>query len=185
MFYQDRKSCCGDKNPSYLRNSNESATRIFSQYDDIDSLVQDCSISSALAMQSCTKPIYSWFFVMTWAPWYFKSSVTWLVVKQLVKASNKENIMTPHFWPLWRESTGDCWIPLTQRTSAGENVSVSGRHHTNQIKHVGVELSLDVIEWKHFGVTGHLYGEFTGHRLIPHTKATDTELWCFLWSAPE
>ena len=28
-------------------------------------------------------------------------------------------------------------------------------------------------------------GEFTGHRWIPRTKASDAELWCFLWSAPE
>ena len=36
-----------------------------------------------------------------------------------------------------------------------------------------------------FRVTGHLCGEFTGPRWIPHTKASDAELWCFLWSAPE
>ena len=36
-----------------------------------------------------------------------------------------------------------------------------------------------------FRVTGHLCGEFTGLRWIPHTKASDAELWCFLWSAPE
>ena len=35
------------------------------------------------------------------------------------------------------------------------------------------------------GVTGHLCGEFTGHRWIPYTKASVAELWCFLWSAPE
>ena len=35
-----------------------------------------------------------------------------------------------------------------------------------------------------FRVTGHLCGEFTGHRWIPGTKASDAELWCFLWSAP-
>ena len=34
-------------------------------------------------------------------------------------------------------------------------------------------------------VTGPLCGEFTGHRWIPLTKASDTELLCFLWSAPE
>ena len=34
-----------------------------------------------------------------------------------------------------------------------------------------------------FHVNGHLCGEFTGHRLIPLTKASDTELWCFLWYA--
>ena len=36
-----------------------------------------------------------------------------------------------------------------------------------------------------FCVTGSLWGEFTGHWWIPLTKASDTELWCFLWSAPE
>ena len=36
-----------------------------------------------------------------------------------------------------------------------------------------------------FRVTGHLCGEFTGARWIPHTKASDAEFWCFLWSAPE
>ena len=36
-----------------------------------------------------------------------------------------------------------------------------------------------------FRVTGLLCGEFTGHRWIPRTKASDVELWCFLWSAPE
>ena len=34
-------------------------------------------------------------------------------------------------------------------------------------------------------ITGHLCGEFTGPRWIPRTKASDAELWCFLWSAPE
>ena len=34
-------------------------------------------------------------------------------------------------------------------------------------------------------VTGHLCGELTGPRWIPRTKASDAELWCFLWSAPE
>ena len=34
-------------------------------------------------------------------------------------------------------------------------------------------------------VIGHLCGEFTGDRGIPHTKVSDAELWCFLWSAPE
>ena len=36
-----------------------------------------------------------------------------------------------------------------------------------------------------FRVTGPLCGEFTGPRWIPRPKASDAELWCFLWSAPE
>ena len=30
-------------------------------------------------------------------------------------------------------------------------------------------------------VTGHLRGEFIGHRWIPRTKASDAELWCFFF----
>ena len=33
-----------------------------------------------------------------------------------------------------------------------------------------------------FRVTGHLYGEFTGHRIIPRTKVSDAEHWCFILS---
>ena len=36
-----------------------------------------------------------------------------------------------------------------------------------------------------FRITDHLCGEFTGHWWIPGTKASDAELWCFLWSAPK
>ena len=32
-----------------------------------------------------------------------------------------------------------------------------------------------------FLVTGHLCGEFTGPRWIPHTKASDAELWKQWW----
>ena len=43
--------------------------------------------------------------------------------------------------------------------------------------------------WRHqikkiFRVTGPSWGEFTGDRWIPPTKATDAELWYFLWPAP-
>ena len=45
------------------------------------------------------------------------------------------------------------------------------------------------IWWRHqmdiFHITGCLCGDFTGHRRIPLTKASDADLWCFLWSAPE
>ena len=43
----------------------------------------------------------------------------------------------------------------------------------------------DVIKWKHFPRHRPLWGEFTGHRWIPLTMASDAELWFFLWSAPE
>ena len=34
-------------------------------------------------------------------------------------------------------------------------------------------------------IIGPLWGESTGDWWIPHTKARDSELWSFLWSAPE
>ena len=36
-----------------------------------------------------------------------------------------------------------------------------------------------------FRITGTLCQEFTGHRWISLTKASDVELLCFLWSVPE
>ena len=41
------------------------------------------------------------------------------------------------------------------------------------------------LQWRHNEHDGLLCGEFTGNRWILRTKATDAELWCFLWSAPE
>ena len=43
----------------------------------------------------------------------------------------------------------------------------------------------DVIKWKHFPRYWPFVREFTGHRWIPLTKASDAGLWCFLWSAPK
>ena len=43
----------------------------------------------------------------------------------------------------------------------------------------------DVIKWKHFHVTGLLWRKYTGHRWIPITKASNAELWRFLWSVLE
>ena len=43
----------------------------------------------------------------------------------------------------------------------------------------------DVIKWKHFPRYWPCVREFTGHRWLPLTKASDAELWCILWSAPE
>ena len=36
-----------------------------------------------------------------------------------------------------------------------------------------------------FRVTGYVCGEFTGDRWIPRIKASDAELWLFLWSTSE
>ena len=43
----------------------------------------------------------------------------------------------------------------------------------------------DVIKWKHCPRYWPLWGESTGGRRIPLTKASGAELWWFLWCAPE
>ena len=48
-----------------------------------------------------------------------------------------------------------------------------------------IELMMTSLIGNIFRVTGHLCGEFTGPRWIPCTKASDAELWCFVWSASE
>ena len=41
----------------------------------------------------------------------------------------------------------------------------------------------DVSKWKHYPRYWPFVREFTDPRWISHTKASDAELWCFLWSA--
>ena len=43
----------------------------------------------------------------------------------------------------------------------------------------------DVIKWKHFPRYWPFVRGIHRSRWIPSTKASDAELWCFLWSAPE
>ena len=43
----------------------------------------------------------------------------------------------------------------------------------------------DVIKWKHFPRNWPFVRGIHRSRWIPHTKASDAELWCFLWSASE
>ena len=43
----------------------------------------------------------------------------------------------------------------------------------------------DVIKWKHFPRNWPFVRGIHRSRWIPHTKASDAEPWCFLWSASE
>ena len=75
------------------------------------------------------------------------------------------------------------WILYTITTLSSLH---SGAFHKRCPTHVIIMAEDDdVIKWKHFRVTGHLCGEFTGPRWIPRPKASDAELWCYLWSVPE
>ena len=91
-----------------------------------------------------------------------------------------------------------CWdkVPMHQCWQFHQNfrlsILVSVRSNTSVSSW---KLAVDISQllyswWRHqmetfFSVTGHLCAKFTGDRWIPHTKARDAELWCFLWSASE
>ena len=83
-------------------------------------------------------------------------------------------------WYVWQFQLILQWLHMSVMASqvTGNSILYSTIFQAN-IKHD------DVIKWKLFRVTDHLCGEFTGHRWIPRKKASDAELWCFLWSAPE
>ena len=80
-----------------------------------------------------------------------------------------------------------CWVNQvvtgkfpSQRDRNVENLSMWWRHHDINPHHMMTSSNGNI-----FRVTGPLWGKFTGPRWIPHTKASDAELWCFLWSASE
>ena len=63
-------------------------------------------------------------------------------------------MVTRHWFRLWLEESEPmlCEVYVTMMTSSNGNI---------------------------WCVTGHLCGVYTGLRWIPHTKASDAELWCF------
>ena len=82
----------------------------------IDGLVQDCSNSSALAMellQSCAKPPIWQYSVTKGVPWHHKSPGTPLFVEQLFKLTTEK----PKFFIIGPYAKGIhqwLWIPLTK-----------------------------------------------------------------------
>ena len=75
--------------------------------------------------------------------WGLKSAATRLFVQMFNQAGIKGNIKGPHLWPLLEKSRGDRRISLIMTSSNG-NI---------------------------FRVTGHLCGEFTGHKRPVMRKA--------------
>ena len=62
---------------------------------------------------------------------------------------------------------------------------VGQEKHVHQLQNcINIWLHMMSSNGNIFRVTGPLCGEFTSHRWIHLTKASDAELWCFLWSAP-
>ena len=65
---------------------------------------------------------------VTWVSYHLRSPATWMFVQQFVWAGIKERSKVCITGLLWRESTGNQWIPLTSASNV-EDVSISWRHH--------------------------------------------------------
>ena len=97
---------------------------------------------------------------------------------------------------LWKLAVSLLWFPHTWERHECYNTPVFAilQVHSTKI-HMICALCGFGIDWFYpysmmtssngtvFRVTGPLCGEFPGQRWIPRTKASDAELWCFLWSA--
>ena len=86
------------------------------------------------------------------------------------------------YWTaIYRESIVPC-SPITHSTSRSRRVSCDyfGIHRFKT-----EPLMMTSSKGNNFRVTSHLCGEFTGDRWNTRTKASDAELLCFPWSAPE
>ena len=68
------------------------------------------------------------------------------------------------------------FVDLNAMVHFWHNITIISRHGYASRIHD------DVIKWKHVHLTGPLWGESTAHRWIPLTKASNADLWCFLWS---
>ena len=72
------------------------------------------------------------------------------------------------------------WLATNQKSF---KISFAKKHGFEHVFFLSVMMTSS--NGSNFRVTGPLCGEFTGLRWNPRTKASDAELWCFLWSAPE
>ena len=77
------------------------------------------------------------------------------------------------------------WLTHSLTNSLTHSLTHSLVHSTTHFIAFVLNFHDDVIKRTHFPRYWPFVVEFTGDRWIPLTKASDAELWCFLWSTPE
>ena len=115
--------------------------------------------------------------MLFWRHWLHEGIMTWK--------------FSLHYWPFVRGI--HLWVPLTMTRNAvlwwiswwTNNPIQCWWSETPWCSCDNTVVMMTSSNGNIFRVTGHLCGEFTGPRWIPRTKASDAELWCFIWSASE
>ena len=136
--------------------------------------------------------IYCCFNVCIAYSWYFWESFGYCWCKNLCGV-----VVSQKYMEISRLFSGHAAVIIEYQVFAGSFAPSVLCIHSNiilryerifSLKQVRVALPSEMMTSSNgniFRVTGHLCGEFTGPRWIPHTKASGAELWCFLWSASE
>ena len=125
-------------------------------------------------------------------PFICRHKGEWKVRHVFFHVSHVFSAVSP-WWTGWNHSK---WLLRFHKISLHLNTlrpRQDGRHFPDDILkwiflNEDVRVSNDVMTSSNgniFHVTGHLCGKFTGPRWISRTKASDAELWCFLWCTPE
>ena len=130
----------------------------------------------------CEEPPVTGSFPLKWGDVFFDvglkksvdkpSNCRWLETQSLKWRGSQDDCFGRH-WRLWRQASSS---PVTTRAVIPTTSPFLWWRSCNMMTSSNGNI---------FRVTGPLCGESTGHRWIPRTKASDAELWCFLWSASE
>ena len=113
-----------------------------------------------------------------------QSSASLAFVRGIDRAVN-----SPHKWPTTRKMFPFDDVIMGASVSIPASVvrSLADKHIPERCG-ILVSINRTVAWWRHqmetFSASLAICA-ITGHRWIPHTKASDAELWDFLWSAPE
>ena len=125
-------------------------------YNDvyIDGLVQDYSNSIAKHWSYCSLELSHW--IIAWnttiIEWHIDMPVenhyndvimsAMAFTPLFIQAQIKENIKAPRHWPLWREVTGDRWIPHTKGQQRGKYFHLVTSSFCNHMLYQALKLHL-------------------------------------------
>ena len=139
------------------------------------SSIQWCHMSTMAIQISSILTIYSTA-CLGWHQWKNQSPFCWPFVRGIYWLPVDSPYNGPIMWKVFHVMTwsrGSVFCHYSKSTVVYVKFWISFRIHD------------DVIKWKHFPHYLPFVREFTGHQWIPRTKASDRELWCFLWYTPE
>ena len=175
--------------------------------------ITSSALATAL-LQSCTKPsiltiisferILQNIIIMAWSMWVLDKQIKWswihgqgsMIMCLYMLISGEMKIKPDWVW-LWNVFNAVHCTNFSSKLKA--SVPKESKHFfwfqwviviypLEWLCRISPHLSIthdDVIKWKHFPRYWSFVREFSVSRWIPRTKASDAELWCFLWSAPE